>query len=106
MQAGRMRYMLELFEPVRVTDRFGSETVEWVSRGKVHAERVRQAGRLSQEADERFGDYSVDFNIRYQHAIDEHWRVRLLGEHLYEVTAVIPNIDRGMKTVKCERVNE
>lgn len=106
MQAGRMRYMLELFEPVRVTDRFGSESVEWTSRGKVHAERARLSGRRSDEVDERFGDYSVDFNIRYRHEVDEHWRVRLLGEHLYEVAAVIPNIDSGMKTLKCERVNE
>lgn len=106
MQAGRMRYMLELFEPVRVTDRFGSESVEWTSRGKVHAERARLSGRRSDEVDERFGDYSVDFNIRYRHEVDEHWRVRQLGEHLYEVLAVIPNIDRGMKTIKCERVNE
>lgn len=101
-----MRYRLELLRPAAAVDGYGAETVVWQSVRTVHAERVRQSGSRSEEVGEHFADYRAEFNIRYAHPVVENWRARLLGGGLYTVTNIIPNIDRGYKTLVCERVNE
>lgn len=106
MQAGRMRYKLELLRPQSSTDRFGEDTPEWVPTGRVWAERVKMRGQGREEAGEHFPDYSVEFNIRDAHEVEENWRVRQAGGHEYTVTNIIPNRDRGMLTLVCVRVNE
>ena len=107
MQAGRMRYRLKTFEPVSDTDQWGDEAPkDYVERNTIHAERVKLSGNRSEEVGEHFPDYRVEFNIRDAHPVKELWRVEQLGGYLYTVTNVIPNIDRGMKTLVCERVNQ
>lgn len=106
MIAGKMRYRLALLEPKRLTDRMGAERVEYVETRTVHAERVRTTGSRSEEVGEHFPDYSTQYNIRDAHPIAENWRVRQLGGYLYTVVAILPNLDRGYKTLLCERVNE
>lgn len=107
MQAGRMRYRLKTFEPVADTDQWGDEAPKgFVERATIHAERVKFSGNRSEEVGEHFPDYRVEFNIRDAHPVKELWRVEQLGGYLYTVTNVIPNIDRGMKTLVCERVNQ
>lgn len=106
MRAGGLRYKLELLQPVRVADRMGAETVTYTATRTVWAERVKATGNRTDEAGEHFPDYSVEFNIRSAHAVDENWRVRQLGGYLYTVTGVIPNLEKGYKVLRCERVNE
>lgn len=105
MYAGRMKYKLVLMRPVTTEARFGAET-DYEDTTTVWAERVKISGRRSEEAGEHFPDYHVEFNIRDAHPVDDNWRVRQLGGNLYTVTNVIPNRDRGMLTLICERVNE
>ncbi len=106
MIAGRMKYKLVLLQPVETENDFGERKVSYVQTVTVHAERVKTNGRRSDEVGEHFPDYSAEFNIRDAHTIEENWRVQQMGGHLYTVTNVIPNIDRGMKTLICDRVNE
>lgn len=106
MQAGRMRYRLKVFEPVSDADKFGEETPDYRYVRTIHAERVKLSGRRSEEVGEHFPDYSVQFNIRDAHQVKENWRVEECGGYLYTVTNVLPNVDRGMKTLVCERVNQ
>lgn len=106
MRAGTLKYKLTLLEPVRTTDRMGAEKVVYAETRTVHAERVKATGNRSEEVGEHFPDYSVEFNIRDAHTIAENWRVRQLGGYLYTVVAIIPNLDRGYKTLLCDRVNE
>lgn len=107
MYAGRMKYRLELQRPAPAPDNgFGPGDMEFVPVRIVAAERVRFSGRRTDEVAEAFADYSARYNIRDAHPVDEHWRVRELGGHLYTVVAVEPNRDRGMLTLICERVNE
>lgn len=72
----------------------------------VRAQRVKQSGNRSEEVGEHFPDYRAEYNIRDAHQVEENWRVQQLGGYLYTVVAIIPNLDRGMKTLICERVNE
>lgn len=106
MRAGEMKYKLQLLKPSVVTNDFGEEKPSYEYIRTIWAERVKQSGVRSEEVGEHFPDYSVEFNIRDAHPVEENWRVQQLGGYLYTVTNIIPNLDRGMKTLKCERVNE
>lgn len=106
MRAGGLRYRLELLKPERVTDCMGAETVAYTKTRTVWAERVKVSGNRAEEVGEHFPDYSAEFNIRAAHAVEENWRVRQLGGYLYTVTGVIPNLEKGYKALRCERVNE
>ncbi len=93
-------------KPERITDKFGAEKTVYQQMQTVHAERVKMSGSMSGEVDERFPSYVTEFNIRYPIEADEHWRLQPMGGYLYEITSIIPNRDRQMKTLVCERVNE
>ena len=84
----------------------GAETVTYTKTRTVWAERVRATGKMSEEVGEHFPDYTVEFNIRDAHPVQENWRVQQLGGYLYTVTNIVPNLDKGYKTLLCERVNE
>lgn len=100
-----MKYRLKIYEPVSGADKWGEETPEYRELRTIHAERVKFSGNRSEEVGEHFPDYRVEFNVRDAHPVKELWRVEQLGGYLYTVTNVIPNLDRGMKTLICERVN-
>lgn len=106
MKAGRLKYKLTLLDPQRTTDRMGAEIVTYEPTRTVYAERVRATGNRSEEVGEHFPDYTVEFNIRDAHPVAENWRVQQLGGYLYTVVSIIPNLDRGYKTLLCNRVNE
>lgn len=106
MIAGRMKTRLEVFRPNTEKDSFGARRgAEFVSVGVIHAERVKISGKRSEEVGEHFPDYHAEFNVRDAHKIEENWQVRPIGEHLYVVTNIIKNPDRGMNTLVCDRVN-
>lgn len=106
MRAGALKYRLTLLEPQRQTDRMGAEKVVYAETRTVHAERVRATGKRSEEVGEHFPDYTTEFNIRDVHTVAENWRVQQIGGYLYTVTNIIPNLDKGYKTLQCDRVNE
>ncbi len=106
MIAGRMKYKLTLLQPTQAVNEFGEEEPTFTETVTVHAERVKHSGNSSEEVGEHFPDYRAEFNIRSAHEIHENWRVQQLGGNLYTVTNIIPNIDRGYKTLICDRVNE
>ncbi len=101
-----MKYRLTLLQPVTATNDFGEEVQTWQATVTVHAERVKHNGNRSEEVGEHFPDYRAEFNIRDAHTIQENWRVQQLGGNLYTVTNIIPNLDKGFKTLICDRVNE
>lgn len=107
MMAGRMRSMLVTYQPTTVTGASGAETITFEEYATIHAERVKLSGRLQQEVAEIFSGYDAEYNVRYAHAVAEGWRVQdKQSGILYYVCNVIPNFDKGYKTLKCSRVNE
>lgn len=101
-----MKHRLVILQPVVAADEAGGEATQYRPVRTVHAERVKFSGRRSEEVAEHFPDYRTEFNIRDAHPIGENWRVRQLGGYLYTVVAITPNLDKGFKTLVCERVNE
>jgi len=106
MRTGGMRHRLTPLKPVRTTNAYGEETTVWEEQPAIHAERVKLSGRRVEVVAEHFPDYSAQYNIRAVHDVEENWRVKEHGGHLYEITNITPNIERGYKTLFCERVNE
>lgn len=101
-----MKYRVRLLRPEPRTSATGASSMQFVQSAVVWAERCKFSGVRSEEAWEHFADYSASYNIRDIHSIDAGWQLEELGGHLYNVVAVEPNRDRGMLTVRCERVNE
>ena len=106
MRAGAMKYRLKLLQPVVSTNEYGEEATTYEPTRTVWAERRKQSGFRSEEVGEHFADYRAEFNVRDAHPIKENWRVQQLDGHLYTVTGIVPNKDKGMNTLVCERVNE
>lgn len=106
MIAGRMKHWLLVLHPVIVQNEVGEEETTWKECCRIHAERVKQTGHRSEEVAEHFPDIRTEFNIRDVHTVEANWRVKQLGGELFNVVAVLPNLDKGYKTLVCERVNE
>lgn len=106
MIAGRMRSVLVIQRPSVSVNGYGEEKTIWQETAAVHAERVKQTGRRNDEVSEHFPDHTAEFNIRDAHEVRENWRVRQKGGDLYTVVSILPNIERGYKTLICDKVNE
>ena len=105
MRSSKMRYRLRILKPETKTDAFKSKTTTWTETTVTWAERVRTTPRYGVEVDEMFSDLIAEFNIRAYHEVKPNWRVEDTEGVLYTVTNVIPNLPRGMKTLRCEKVN-
>ena len=97
MIAGRMRYKIQLLEPQREEDRMGAKKVTYKPTRTVWAERVSASGGRSEEVGEHFPAYSVQYNIRDVHPVQENWRVRQLWVSVHR-NGYYPNADRGYKS--------
>lgn len=107
MIAGRLKSKLCLLKPLKETDEMGSEKTTYFAARTVWTERVNMNGSRSEEVGEHFPDYEARFNIRSPHEVQENWRVKEMQTgHIYTVTAIVPNVDRGYKSLICDRVNE
>lgn len=106
MRSGEMDELLKVLQPVVTTNSFGEEHTSWEIINTIHAQRASLSGRRNMEVGETFPDYTMQFNIRWAHKVEENWRVQHVGGYLYSITHIEPNKSRGMKTLFCERVNE
>lgn len=106
MRSAKMRHRLRILRKDSAKDEFRSFRTEWTETATVWAERVRITPRYGMEADEIFSDFTAEFNIRAYHEVRDGWRVEGSDGNLYTVTNVTPNIARGMKTLRCEKVNQ
>ena len=100
-----MRHRLRILKPETEVDAFKSKKTTWTETALTWAERVRTTPRYGVEADEMFSDITAEFNIRAYHEVKPNWRVEDSDGVLYTVANVIPNIPKGMKTLRCEKVN-
>ena len=108
MIAGRLKYRLQLYRPAGEESIFGMTSGGYTEDKIIRAERVKYIGSHGIELHEVYADYRVSYRIRDAHSfISEGWRLKELGSSvLMEVRNVVPNKERGMLTLECEKVNE
>ena len=108
MIAGRLRYRLKTFCPVVGEGPFGVADAEYTEHKSIRAERVKYSPSAKFELHEVYPYYKETYLFRSAHSfIKEGWRVMEMGSSiLLEVRNIIPDIQRGMLTLECEKVNE
>lgn len=106
MRAGAMKYRLQILKPIKETNEFGEDFTNYTYIKTIWAERVKYNAIRHTSLGEYFPDYTAHFNVRNNYNIKEDFRVKQLGGNLYRVTSIIPNIDKGMDTLICEKVND
>lgn len=106
MNAGTLAYFLDCFRLETVTDPVTGETTrEWTEAGTVRADRIKLNGRAVMSGRESTVKADAAYYVRIQHHITDGWRVRERGGYLYDVT-VEPNRQKGLKLLKCTKVND
>ncbi|MDE6679954.1 MAG: head-tail adaptor protein [Muribaculaceae bacterium] len=110
MKAGKLNIRIQRRRPVkRSAAGFGSGSVSYQDEGApVWAQRVSETGRQIKEGGEVFAAYDAEFHVHYAVQIGEGWRVRECGPEgrEYRVANVIVNRQRGLRTLKCKKVND
>lgn len=106
MNAGRLSYFLT---PMRletvINPDTGSVSRQWVEQKEIRAERMKFTARAVTRGAEGFFAVDAVYLVRMQHRISDGWRVRDRDGVLYDVT-VEPNREKGLKLLKCVKVNE
>ena len=110
MNPGLLRERLTVSYPEEVKSPLGMSTatrfVPYRDGQPVPAGRRKMESSEAAANGELFADYRAEFNIRIFHPIKEKWRVVEQSTGIeYRVKSVEVNKPRGMKTLKCERVN-
>ena len=104
MRAGSLRNIITIQKQIKVDTGF-SDKPEWVDHLKTRAEVNWKRGSRGLDGKEFVAMYSLEFNIRYHHDVDEGMRLIFEGKS-YLIEAVMPNQKRRFKTLICKRVNE
>jgi head-tail adaptor len=106
MNAGKLSYFLT---PLQLENVINPETGEmrqvWVEGKEMRAERVKFVARAAVRGSESVIGADAVYYVRIQHPIDDGWRVRERGGVLYDVV-VEPNREKGLKLLKCTKVND
>lgn len=87
---------------------FGSGAARHEAEGTpVWAQRVSETGRQLKEGAELFASYDAEFVVHIEVACQEGWQVRDVRDEgrLYRVETVVLNRQRGLRTLKCKKVN-
>ena len=92
-------------QPTTTVNQYGEAHTTYTPVRTIWAERVAITGKADEQAAEHSAQYSIQFRIRAAHPVREHWQVEQLGGYTYQVDAVEPNLQRGMLTLICSRLN-
>lgn len=105
MRAGRLNTFLT---PQRLAVTVNADTGEtlrrWETLPDIRAERVKFNARAVAKRGEVTIDADAVFYIRINHPVEDGWRVRERGGELYDCV-VEPNREKGLKLLKCKKVN-
>lgn len=111
MKIGRMYTRLRWRKPSALVTATGAREVTFINQGIILAERASMRATERNEAGEMYADMHAEYNVRYQHNIRRGDRLTECDEYgvengvEMEVTAVINNRRKGLKTIICDRVN-
>lgn len=111
MKIGRMYTRLRWERPQTSITGTGALLAKYTTLAYIRAERASMRATERNEAGEMYADIHAEYNVRYLHDIRRGDRLTEVSDEdtdsgaLMEVTAVIANRRKGLKTVICDRVN-
>lgn len=106
MKSGRLRWRLLLYRPRVQTTVTGSRHAAWEDAGAALAERAAVNPSTTVEVGEQWAEYLTTYNVRSSAPVREGWRLREAPDGmLMEVATVVAMPRRGLKQLRCCRVN-
>lgn len=111
MKIGRMYTRLRWERPETSITVTGALLAKYTTLAYIRAERASMRATERNEAGEMYADIHAEYYVRYLHDIRRGDRLTEVSDEdtdsgaLMEVTAVIANRRKGLKTVICDRVN-
>lgn len=106
MEAGRLTYFLTPLRLEVVTNPLtGAVSQRWAEQREIRAERAKITAKAVTRGVEGFVNVDAVYYVRWQHRIEDGWRVRDRDGIIYDVV-VEPNREKGLRLLKCTKVNE
>lgn len=106
MQAGKLRYPIEIQKPViDRTDSGANKKPTWETVIITKANVTYHSGNRINENQEVIYDYEVDFTIRFYHEVDEYMRIFWKGRQ-YRILSIEKNLYKQSQLIRTEEVNE
>lgn len=106
MKAGRLNYFLTPKRLQTVTNPETGETRrEWTEEKEIRAERVKITAKAMMKGPELIQHIDAAFYVRFAHPIADGWRVKDREGIIYDVN-VEPNREKGLKLLKCSKIND
>lgn len=87
MQAGSLKYIIEIFSPKKDKNEFGENTIDYVSIGKFRAGKKYNSGSRTTENNEIIYDSNLTFNVRKYVPIDEECQVKF-NDNMYRILSL------------------
>lgn len=105
MQAGRLKYVIEIYQPITQENDFGEDSVRWEKKISTRAAITYSSGSRTNDNDEVFYDYTIVFEVRKYHKISEFDRI-YFRDKKYRILSIEPSVEKQNQTIRTEIVNE
>lgn len=105
MQAGRLRFIVEIQQRTSVRDAYGAETVTWAPVHTIRADVRFKSGMKQVNEMQIFNAQSIEMYIRYKSDITEEMRV-LLNGRTYKIASINEVDYRKTLKIDIERIAE
>lgn len=105
MRSESLNKLVDILKPKQVDSGYGGKQTEFETSSTVYASRVKLSGKRAEVIGEHFPDYSAAFDVWFCTEVEENWRLQEHGGMLYTITNIIPNEEKDLLTLICERVN-
>lgn len=106
MRAGGLRkHSIEIQSSIDVVDRYGARVKTWKTIISTRSDVNFKSGVRAKEMLEMVSSYTVEFQIRRYHRVDESMRVIFEGRK-YLIEAILPDFDNQMQTIITTLINE
>ena len=105
MQAGLLKHIITIEQPVITVDEYGANTLTWQKYKTTRASAKVETGGRTNENNEIIFAYSVRFTIRYYHDITEDMRI-IWNNRKYRILGIFPDHDIQRIIIDTELINE
>lgn len=105
MISGLLKDKITFLKCVILNDEYGSEKREWEEVIKTKASKQINSGNRIIEDYEVINTYTLTFEIRMYHKVDESMRIKHNGS-LFNILSIEEDRQKQKKIIKCSKINE
>lgn len=107
MLSGGLKRRVDVYTRTVTQTLSGAESVTYTKTLTTWAQEVRRSGQTREVMAQRFGDYTLELNIRIEHSINEEDRIAFVGDtDKYVVISKVANRQSAYNTFICGKIKE